>query len=86
MVSNVIRVELHSFILENRCQIHEIKYFSNFLIEEISGRLLYTITQTFQYFRTLPMHTFAKERQADATYYFHSTVYFLTVDMPKIIW
>ena len=24
MVSNVIRVELHSLILENRCEIHEI--------------------------------------------------------------
>ena len=38
MVSNVIRVELQSLILENRCQIHEIKYFLNVVIEEISGR------------------------------------------------
>ena len=36
MVSNVIRVELRSLILENRCQIHEIKYFLNVVIDEIS--------------------------------------------------
>ena len=45
MVSNIIRVELHSMILENRCQIHKIKYFSNVVIEEISGhdRCIYII-------------------------------------------
>ena len=37
IVSNVIRVELHSLILENRRKIHEINYFSNVVIEEISG-------------------------------------------------
>ena len=41
MVSNVIRVELHSLILENRRQIHEIKKHSNVVIEEISGHDYY---------------------------------------------
>ena len=48
--------------------------------------LLYTITQTFLHFRTLPMHTCAKDRQtaeANDTYYFHSNVYFLTVDIAQ---
>ena len=35
MVRNVIRVELYSLILENRHQIHKIKYFSNVVTEEI---------------------------------------------------
>ena len=39
MVSNVMRVELHSFILENRHQIHEIKFLSDVVIEEISSRV-----------------------------------------------
>ena len=38
MVSNVIRVESHSSILQNRHQIHEIKYFSNIVIEKIKSR------------------------------------------------
>ena len=38
--------------------------------------LLYTITQTFLHFQTHPMHTCSKDRQADATYYFHSNVLF----------
>ena len=48
--------------------------------------LLYTITGTFLHFHTLPMNMPRTDRQADAAYYFHSNVYFLTVDMPKMPW
>ena len=66
----------------NRAKLNEIGLYK--LSPHHTKPLLYTITRSFLIFVPFPCTRVPRtDRQAATSYYFHSNVYFLTVDMPQ---